>query len=142
MTQRRCGVNIEDLDNASSDSAPDLDFCGPNGPGNDTLLVTYVDTNQGGANDHVFIRAVSVCTDSDHEKVKGISLDGFIVASNGTISNIAHRTDDHPNCAAWHDWQYCPNQQVATAMELYFGPTTGSTRSLTGIALWCRAIAP
>jgi hypothetical protein len=100
-----------------------------------------VDTNQGGANDHVFIRAVSVCTDSDHEKVKGISLDGFIVASDGTISNIAHRTDTHPNCAVWHDWQYCPNQQVATAMELYFGPTTGSTRSLTGIGLWCRAIA-
>jgi len=135
-------LGTEDIDTATIDSVPILDFCGPNGPTSSTLHADYLDPNAGGVDEHTFISGVSVCMDSGNDKVKGISVVGKILTSAGSLVPVAQSWGSRTNCHHWEAWRHCPVGQIATAVDAHFVPENGGRRSLVGLALHCRAVMP
>jgi hypothetical protein len=135
-------IGTENVNTATLDSAPTENLCGPNGPTSSTLHADYLDVNAGGLGDHDFVSGVIVCMNSGDDKVKGISVVGKRVASNGTLTPLpVDGSAPRANCHHWDSWVQCPAGQIATAVDAHFA--SGNTpRELTGIALHCRAVTP
>jgi hypothetical protein len=135
-------IGTENLNNAGSDAAPIQNLCGASGPTSSTLHADYLDIDAGGADDHIFVRGVIVCMNSNRTKVKGISVVGRKLTSSGTLVTLTgSEGGTRTNCAGWESWQLCPSGQIATAVDAHFA--AGNTpRDLTGIALHCRTVTP
>lgn len=142
-------AGIENLNDETVDVAPQVDVC-PGVPTSSTLHADYLDRDAGGADDHTFISGVSVCLNNLNDKVKGISVVGRKLMSNGAVASVASLgSSPRPHCEDWMPWVQCPLGQIATAVDLHFVPDvspfggpTPPARSLTGVALHCRAVTP
>jgi hypothetical protein len=135
-------IGTENVNNAALDAAPIVDLCGSNGPTSSYLHADYLDIDAAGSGDHNFISGVVVCMNRNDDKVKGISVVGKKLMSDGTLVSLSVLgSPPRPNCDGWESWSQCPAGQIATAVDAHFA--TGNTfRSLTGIALQCRAVTP
>jgi hypothetical protein len=133
-------IGTEDLNDATRDTAPEVDRCGEKGPKSDYLHADYLDVDAGGSGDHNFVSGVSVCMNSAGDKVKGIDVVGKQLTSSGTLVGLAmFGSPPRIHCSEWESWVQCPTGQIATAVDAHF--SGGNTfESLTGIALQCRAL--
>jgi hypothetical protein len=141
-------IGVESVNDERSDSAPELNLCGAT-PTSSTLHADYLDVTAGGSYDHSFVSGVTVCMNALGDKVKGISVSGRKLLSNGAL--IAASTvgsSPRPNCDSWSAWATCPSGQIVTAIDAHFQPDNGPTggpfpppRSLSGIALHCRTVS-
>jgi hypothetical protein len=156
-----CFVRVlrEDLRDESVDGSTSTNLCGSNGPTSSTLGVSYSDSHWGG--DHVFVRAIRVCLNSNRDKVKGFEIKGSVVDANGTVMTLEAYDAANPpspggftrlmvasakrtNCddtGGWQPWVECWAGYVASGLVAHF--TTGNTpRELTGVALICSRVVP
>ena len=146
---------IEDINYSADHSGETKDLCG-----NDTTsseMKVQFDTDFA---DRTFVRALRVCTNNDGDRIKGFQIRGRKVDANGDVSDLpprfpdssdssgmtpavdlnAPRDDHRPHCDVWRRWAECPQGQIATAIVAHYG--AGDTpRSVTGIALKCRAVS-
>lgn len=142
-------IGTENVNDESIDLAPELNLCGTS-PTSSTLHADYLDVDAGGSSDHAFISGVTVCMNSAEDKVKGISVSGRKLLSNGAlIAASTEGSSPRPNCDGWKSWVTCPLGQIATAVDAHFQPDnvpwggpTPPPRSLTGIALHCKTVSP
>ena len=132
-------VGAENLNDETIDSVPVKDHCGEKGPKSSTLHADFLDVNAGGADDHIFIRGVNVCLNRGNDKVKGISVVGLKLKSDGTTSTVSAVSDDRTNCHHWSGLVTCPTGQIATAVKTYFA-AGNEPKDLTGLSLECREV--
>jgi hypothetical protein len=135
-------VGTENVNNAALDTlpVPEVDLCGTNGATSSTLHADYLDTNAGGGDDRVFVSGVRVCMNNGNDRVKGIRVAGKRITTSGSLVTFGEVVDTRTNCDHWESWVDCPTGQIATAVDLHFDAAGNLPRSLTGIALQCRAV--
>jgi hypothetical protein len=144
----------EDANDSGDDSGGTKNLCGNDATSNE-MTAQFSDRDFA---KRTFVRAVRVCMNKDNERVKGIQIRGRQIDADGNVSDLPSRypdssgttglsalvdlnapSDQRPHCDGWKKWVECPTGQIATAITAHFG--AGSTpRSLTGIALQCRAV--
>lgn len=162
-------VKKENVNNSSAQTSPSKDLCGSNGPTSSELYVDYGNSDATG--EHTFVTGIKVCMNSAKTRVKGYKLRGAEVSDYGTLIElrsggsggcsevfqqgsqeyrlcgggvITEPSAKRSNCDdtdGWMSWVECPAGKVATAMELHF-EAGNEPRSLTGIALKCKTVAP
>jgi len=145
---------IEDINYAADHSGEAKDLCG-----NDTTSSEMKVQYGTDFADRTFVRALRVCMNNDGTRIKGFQIRGRKVDANGDVSDLPPRYPDpnnssgidgqfdlnapqdlRPNCDGWKRWVECPQGQVATGIVAHYG--AGDTpRSVTGIALKCRAVS-
>lgn len=149
------GALTEDVNNSKDTSNEIKNLCG-NNPTSDEMKVQF-----GGIKfaDRTFVRALRVCMNNDNTRLKGLQVRGSKIDDNGNVSDLPARypessgssgltplvdlnapSDQRPNCDGWKKWVECPQGQIATAITAHFSAGT-SPRSVTGIALQCRAVS-
>lgn len=144
----------EDINDSSDDSGALKDLCGKN-PTSKEIKAQFDDTKFP---KRTFMRALRVCMNNDNTRVKGFQIRGRTIDDGGKVSDLPPRYpdsagaaglsalvdlnapyDQRPNCNGWKKWVECSDGQIATALIAHF--EAGSPpRSLTGIALQCRAV--
>ena len=88
-------------------------------------------------NSGIHVHGIAVCTNSSHDRVKGIQLFGGQVLSDGTFWAMDLPISfSRPNCAVWHTAVFCPAGQVATKVRI--DHDGGDT--MTGLSLGCRVV--
>ena len=146
----------EDVNNASDDSGGKKDLCG-NDATSSQIKAQFSDAK---FSDRTFIRSLRVCMNNGNTRVKGFQIKGRKIDSNGNVIDLP---TDYPDSSSssglsalvdqnapsdqrnhcndnWKKWAKCPDGQIATALNAHY--EAGSTpRSLTGIALKCRAVS-
>ena len=146
----------EDVNNASDDSGGKKDLCG-NDATSSQIKAQFSDEK---FSDRTFIRSLRVCMNNGNTRVKGFQIKGRKIDSNGNVIDLPTDypdsssssglnalvdrnapSDQRNNCNNnWKKWAKCPSGQIATALNVHY--EAGSTpRSVTGIALKCRAVS-
>jgi hypothetical protein len=144
----------EDVNNSGADSGEIKNLCGASATSSE-MKVEFGDIK---FSKRTFVRALRVCMNKDNNRVKGFQIRGREIDSNGNVSDLFTRYPDwsgvtgmsaladlnapsgvRRNCDDWKKWVECPKDQIATALTAHFGPGS-NPRSLTGIALQCRAL--
>ena len=108
---------------------------------------------------HTFVRSLRVCMNNGNDRLNGFQIRGRVIDGRGNVADLPQRhgslagssgmlpltdlnapSDQRLHCDSWQKWVECPEGQVAAALTVHFGPGSGS-RSVTGIALQCRAVS-
>jgi hypothetical protein len=154
----KVSVSTESLMNSAQDSTGSKSLCGGHTPG-DLIKVSFEDAGPGGS--RAFVTGVRVCMNNQKDKVKGIAIRGMKITDAGELAELDPvtvtskaggsevrtlqpnvPTSIRPNCDekdGWKQWADCPAGSLATAAVLHYGAGK-EPRSLTGIALKCRAL--
>jgi hypothetical protein len=155
-------VSTEDVNDSAKDGSAKKDLCGPKGATSSDLLVNYADTGVQGP--RVFVTGIRVCMNNDKTRVKGFTIRGKKITDSGTLADLETSPNTHgqaggsdvggvvitepsasrTNCDekdGMMKFVECDPGQVAIGLVGHF--EAGETpRSLTGVALRCRALTP
>lgn len=144
----------EDVNDSSGDSGAIKNLCGGNATGSE-MRTQFGDIKFAR---RTFVRALRVCMNNDNNQMKGFQIRGRGIDVNGNVIDLPPRhaslagygmseladlnapSDERLRCEIWKKWVECPQGQIATAVTAHFGPGS-SPRSLTGLALECRAVS-
>jgi hypothetical protein len=133
-------IGAEDVNDETVDSTPVKDHCGSKGPTSKTYHADYLDLNaKGGIGDHIFVRGVDACLNKAGDKLKGVSVAGLELASDGSLSYIDQVPDWANNCDHWAGWVTCGAGEIATAVDAHFAAGS-EPRDMTGLGLECRKL--
>jgi hypothetical protein len=146
--------------NSAQDLTRSKDLCGGHKPA-DPIQVSFEDAAPGGS--RAFVTGVRVCMNNQQNKVKGLAIRGMKITDSGELAALDPVTgmghaggsevltpqpnvplSTRPNCDekdGWKKWAECPAGSLATAAVFHFAAGK-EPRSLTGIALKCRALKP
>lgn len=106
----------------------------------DTCTTTSANKTVGWLNtDDIFVYGIAVCTNSSHDRLKGIQLFGGEVENDGTFTPLGYSDYfSRTNCTDWHTAVFCPAGQVATKVRVHHN---GGDEAL-GLSLGCRVVIP
>jgi len=145
----------EDVNNSGNDSGAIKNLCDKNATSSE-IKAQFGETQSA---KRTFVRALRVCLNNDNTRVKGFQIRGRRIDDNGNVSYLPVRYPDlsgssglsalvdlnapsasRSHCDGWKKWAECPDGQIATALIAHFGAGS-KPRSLTGLALQCRAVS-
>jgi len=161
-------IGTESVNDPARNTGTTKDLCG-NKATSSTMKAEYRDDMYFGQ--RVFVSGVRICTNNKETRVKGFQLRGKQILDDASLTALAypeslhvvyslgggtwdvnHRADYaddakapadfRNNCHVWHEWAECPGaDQIAVGVVAHF-EAGKEPRSLTGVALRCRSVAP
>jgi hypothetical protein len=85
-----------------------------------------------------FIRGIAVCNNNNsNHRLKGIRIyPAKVWVTQQRVDELTAKEEaSHTNCASWSSAEYCPANQVASAIVVHH-----SDKEITGLALRCRRV--
>lgn len=90
--------------------------------------------------DPAAVTSARVCHSfQNNDRVKGISVSGFMIEDDGSMGFYQQAQGDGPNCSDWRNIIFCNDGYVASGIVAHFKDRDFS-ESLTGVQLICRKV--
>lgn len=93
------------------------------------------------AESEAYIAGVSVCLNSDGDRVKGVKVRGRVPGADGKLVDAPGEPhDEYANCKTWKRWVECPEGSLASGVLLQVAKGK-EPKNLTGLRLMCSKVA-